>query len=371
MTNSTDFPVISASVGRRQDRLRAGGLALPARSEGGQGRRSSRSPCPPTSARPGRAGSRAPTSCGACPLPYRRAAGVRNARRDRHRARREGRSAEPHQHARRERAVAGLVARRASIAFFSDQGGENPPAPRAGRRQGRAPRPRSRPAPASTSTCSGRPTASGWRGGTIRRPSTSSTWRAAAPARWRPTRSTPRSVSISFAWSPDSRWLAYTVLTQPLVSALFLYDADQDRSTQVPTASQRSPSPHSTGTGSTSTCWPRPMPAPSSTGSPRATPGSAAPGRSTRSRSRSRRPTRSRRKATRRSPRPGRFTPRQPRSPPQPPPPHNRRPGRHWRPDRRLPVAPAEIEMLAKRRGRPGLVPCEHRRQAAPSGAMT
>jgi len=40
-------------------------------------------------------------------------------------------------------------------------------------------------------------------------------------------------VSISFSWSYDSRWLAYTMLTHPLVSTLFLYDADQDRSTRI------------------------------------------------------------------------------------------------------------------------------------------
>ncbi len=38
---------------------------------------------------------------------------------------------------------------------------------------------------------------------------------------------------LSYAWSHDSRWLAYTVLTQPLISTLFLYDADQDRSVAV------------------------------------------------------------------------------------------------------------------------------------------
>jgi tricorn protease len=40
-------------------------------------------------------------------------------------------------------------------------------------------------------------------------------------------------VAISFAWSSDSRWLAYTNLPQALVSALYLYDADNGRSTQV------------------------------------------------------------------------------------------------------------------------------------------
>ncbi len=40
-------------------------------------------------------------------------------------------------------------------------------------------------------------------------------------------------VGLSYSWSPDSRWLAYTVDTQPLVSTLFLYDADQDKSTAI------------------------------------------------------------------------------------------------------------------------------------------
>ena len=38
---------------------------------------------------------------------------------------------------------------------------------------------------------------------------------------------------ISYAWSPDSRWLAYVVQPNPLVSALYLYDAQQNRSSQV------------------------------------------------------------------------------------------------------------------------------------------
>ncbi|HKG94652.1 MAG TPA: PDZ domain-containing protein [Gemmatimonadaceae bacterium] len=38
---------------------------------------------------------------------------------------------------------------------------------------------------------------------------------------------------MSHAWSPDSRWLAYTVSTQALVNTLFLYDVQQDRSTRV------------------------------------------------------------------------------------------------------------------------------------------
>lgn len=40
-------------------------------------------------------------------------------------------------------------------------------------------------------------------------------------------------IGITYSWSPDSRWLAYTVETQPLVSALFLYDAELDKSTSV------------------------------------------------------------------------------------------------------------------------------------------
>ncbi len=38
---------------------------------------------------------------------------------------------------------------------------------------------------------------------------------------------------LSYNWSPDSRWLAYTVQPNPLVSALYLYDVQQDRSAQV------------------------------------------------------------------------------------------------------------------------------------------
>jgi len=38
---------------------------------------------------------------------------------------------------------------------------------------------------------------------------------------------------LSYAWSPDARWLAYTVQPNPLVSALYLYDAEQGRSAPV------------------------------------------------------------------------------------------------------------------------------------------
>jgi tricorn protease len=38
---------------------------------------------------------------------------------------------------------------------------------------------------------------------------------------------------LSFSWSPDSRWLAYTAQPNPLVSALYLYDAEQNRSSPV------------------------------------------------------------------------------------------------------------------------------------------
>ncbi len=40
-------------------------------------------------------------------------------------------------------------------------------------------------------------------------------------------------IGLTYSWSPDSRWLAYTIETHPLVSALSLYDADQDKSTAV------------------------------------------------------------------------------------------------------------------------------------------
>jgi len=38
---------------------------------------------------------------------------------------------------------------------------------------------------------------------------------------------------LSYNWSPDSRWLAYTAQPHPLVSALYLYDTQQGRSSQV------------------------------------------------------------------------------------------------------------------------------------------
>lgn len=43
-------------------------------------------------------------------------------------------------------------------------------------------------------------------------------------------RSYTPTIGISFAWAPDSRWLAYALESRPLVSALSLYDADQDKS---------------------------------------------------------------------------------------------------------------------------------------------
>ncbi len=36
-----------------------------------------------------------------------------------------------------------------------------------------------------------------------------------------------------YSWSPDSKWLAYWVFSRPLVTTLYLYDADQNRSTAL------------------------------------------------------------------------------------------------------------------------------------------
>lgn len=44
---------------------------------------------------------------------------------------------------------------------------------------------------------------------------------------------TPQIGVITYNWSPDSRWLAYTVQPHPLVSALYLYDTQNNRSSQV------------------------------------------------------------------------------------------------------------------------------------------
>jgi tricorn protease len=38
---------------------------------------------------------------------------------------------------------------------------------------------------------------------------------------------------ISYNWSPDSKWLAYTVLDQPLVRTLYLYDTESGKATAV------------------------------------------------------------------------------------------------------------------------------------------
>ena len=40
-------------------------------------------------------------------------------------------------------------------------------------------------------------------------------------------------IGLTYAWSPDSRWLAYTVQTRPLVSALAFYDVQADKSTSI------------------------------------------------------------------------------------------------------------------------------------------
>jgi tricorn protease len=38
---------------------------------------------------------------------------------------------------------------------------------------------------------------------------------------------------VSFSWSPDSKWIAYTLDTRPLARSLFLYSLDQDKSFEV------------------------------------------------------------------------------------------------------------------------------------------
>jgi tricorn protease len=44
---------------------------------------------------------------------------------------------------------------------------------------------------------------------------------------------TPQIGVITYNWSPDSRWLAYTVQPHPLVSAVYVYDTQNGRSSQV------------------------------------------------------------------------------------------------------------------------------------------
>jgi WD40 repeat protein len=110
LTTHTDFPVLSASAGARPNRLRAGRLPSPVRPvdprdeapDNRRRRRSSRAQVPLGLGREVRQERR--------DLALRRAGGHRVPRGDRHRARREGRSAQHHRVAGRARPLARVVA---------------------------------------------------------------------------------------------------------------------------------------------------------------------------------------------------------------------------------------------------------------------
>ena len=203
-----------------------------------------------------------------------RAGRLRVPRRDRHRAGREGRRAQPDRHARRPRAVAGLVAgrharsptsrtRRASTSCTSR------------RRTARATRRgTSSPAPASTRTCAGRPTARRSRSSTTRSRRSGSTWRPGTMKRVGGNRIYGADQAASACdWSPDSKWLAYVVNTQPLVKTVFALLA---RAGQVVPdhrrPERRDRARRSTRAASTSTSSPRPTRARCRTGSRSRTP---------------------------------------------------------------------------------------------------
>ena len=121
----------------------------------------------------------------------------------------------------------------------------------------------------------------------------------------------PRRTSrTKYAWSPDSKWLAYSLTNRAGFQAVWLYSARQGQvATPSPTALPRPASRSSTSAASTSTSWPRPTPAPSTTGSTSRSPTCRRPHRSTWSRSPRRRPTRSSKRATRKGPRSRRRSP--------------------------------------------------------------
>ena len=121
-----------------------------------------------------------------------------------------------------------------SIAWFSDAARRVPALHRQPGRQGRAARDQGRRRRLLQRRRSGRRTRRRSPTSTTRRASTGSTWRAASRRRSRRSRSTARSSIISYAWSPDSKWLAYAH-GQPRRTSRpsTLYSLEQDKSFQV------------------------------------------------------------------------------------------------------------------------------------------
>ena len=165
-------------------------------------------------------------------LSLRRARRVRVPRRDRDRARRQGRSPEPHEHGRRPRVPPRLVAGRQGDRVRLRRGRrERDRRARAGR-QGRAEVVSRCRAPASTRSSRSRPTASKL----VLTDNSLTLWvldlatgaakkiaseRLYAPARYK---------ELHGTWSPDSRWVAYTLSGPTYIRSAYVYSVDEGNS---------------------------------------------------------------------------------------------------------------------------------------------
>ena len=231
LTKHADFPVLSARAGSGQDRLRAG--RLPARARSGDrdvAQADARGRVRPASrlarGSPGADAGSATRDVVAIGC----ARGLRVPRRDRHGAGGEGRRPQSDRHDRRSRAQPGLVAGRheARLLFRRSR---RVPARTSARRTARRRRRSSR----------SRDTASTESGLVARQPEAVLHRQLAehllgrcqvgqVGARRRAARPTRPCSQLRHVWSPDSKWIAYTIGTRPLVMAVSAFSIDQGKS---------------------------------------------------------------------------------------------------------------------------------------------
>ena len=155
----------------------------------------------------------------------RRPGRVRVPRRDRHRAGRKGRSAQPDRIAGGQRSLARLVARRQVDRLVLRRRGRVPAPRQAGRRQGAA-QSYDAKAPASTPAPSGRPTARRSLTSTIRSRSSGSISAADTSRRSPRSRSIGRGDGSTLrpAWSPDSKWIVYALGNSASYHTIYAYE---------------------------------------------------------------------------------------------------------------------------------------------------
>ena len=211
-----------------------------------------------------------------------RARRVRVPRRDPDGAGGKGRRAQPDQQRRRARAVAGVVARRHARRVLLRRVAASTSC--TSRRTTARARRRSTGSAAPASTANLAVVARQPEGGLQRQLAVAVSCSISRPA-------TPKQVAsakvygpvstISFGWSPDSRWLAYTVNTQPLAMTLSAYSVEQDARSRSATAWPKSASRCSIAAASISTSSGRPTPGRCSTGSRSRPPTTAARATST------------------------------------------------------------------------------------------